>query len=321
MEYKDYYKTLGVSRDASQAEVKKAYRKLAAKFHPDKNPGNKKAENKFKELGEAYEVLKDPEKRKLYDQVGSDWKRYQQAGASADDFNWSQYGGGGGRGQRVHVNMDEMFGGGQQHSGSPFSSFFETIFGGGDPFGGGQPHARQYRSDARRKPAQKGRDSEAELAVKLDELFEGTEKQLRINGEKVKVKIPAGIEEGKRLKLKGRGEDGSVKGDLYLKVKIDVPDGIELKGKDIYQKIPIDLYIALLGGTYTAQTLQGKIKLQIPAETQFGKVFRLSGRGLPEFNKPAQRGDYFLKADIVLPTNLTEKEKKLIEKLAAEREQ
>lgn len=319
MEYKDYYKTLGISRDASQAEVKKAYRKQAAKFHPDKNPGNKKAENKFKELGEAYEVLKDPEKRKLYDQVGSDWKRYQQAGASADDFNWSQYGGGG-RGQRVHINMEDMFGGGHQQSGSPFSSFFETIFGGGDPFGGGQPHARQYRSDARRRSAQKGRDSEAELMVKLEELFEGAEKQLRINGEKVKVKIPPGIEEGKRLKLKGRGKDGTVKGDLYLKVKIDVPDGVELRGKDIHQKIPVDLYTALLGGSFTAQTLQGKIKLQIPAETQSGKVFRLSGRGLPEFNKPANRGDYFLKTDIVLPQKLNAKERELFKKLAAERE-
>jgi len=320
MEYKDYYKTLGVPRDASQAEIKKAYRKLAAKFHPDKNPGNKKAENKFKELGEANEVLKDPEKRKLYDQVGSDWKKYQQAGATADDFNWSQYGRGGGQEQRVHVNMDDMFGGRQQQGGSPFSSFFETIFGGGDPFAGGQPNARQYRSEAGRRTAQKGRDSEAELRVPLEDLFEGTEKQLRINGDIVKVKIPPGIEEGKRLKLKGKGEDGTVKGDLYLKVKIEVPDGIELKGNNIYQKIPIDLYTALLGGTYTAQTIQGKIKLSIPPETQHGNTFRLSGRGLPKFNNPTQRGDYFLKTEIELPTNLTDKEKKLIEKLAAERD-
>lgn len=321
MEYKDYYKTLGVPRDASQAEIKKAYRKLAAKFHPDKNPGNKKAENKFKELGEAYEVLKDPEKRKLYDQVGSDWKRYQQAGASADDFNWSQYGGAGGQGQRVHINMDEMFGGRQQQGGSPFSSFFETIFGGGDPFAGGQPQSGQFRSQAGRTRSQKGRDSEAELTVQLEDLFEGAEKQLRINGEKVKVKIPPGMEEGKRLKLKGRGEDGTVKGDLYLKVKIEVPDGIELKGKDIHQKIPIDLYTAILGGTYTAQTLQGKIKLNIPPETQYGNTFRLGGRGLPEFNKPDKRGDYFLKAEIELPQKLKAKEKELFKKLAAERKE
>jgi curved DNA-binding protein len=325
MEYKDYYKTLGVERNASQEEIKKKYRKLAAKFHPDKNPGNKRAEAKFKEIGEAYEVLKDPDKRKLYDQVGVDWKKYQQAGASPGDFNWSQYGGQGG--QRVNINFEDIFGGGHQQGssgGSSFSSFFETLFGGGDPFGGARQQAQQYQSDARRRATpRKGSDSEAEINVSLKEVLEGTEKQFRLNGERVKIKIPAGIEDGKRLKLKGKGravQPGIPRGDLYLKIKIDEPEGIERKGKDIYQTVPLDLYTALLGGKLTAQTLQGKIKLNIPPETPNGKVFRLAGRGLADFKKTGKRGDYFIRTEIQLPEKLTSKERELIKKLAAERE-
>ncbi len=325
MEYKDYYKILGVPRDASQDEIKKKYRKQAAKFHPDKNPGNKKAEAKFKEIGEAYEVLRDPEKRKLFDQVGSDWKRYKQAGANPNDFNWGQYSRPGGQGQRVHVNMEDLFGGaaGSQQgrssggSGSPFSTFFETLFGGADPFGGRQQQGRQQRTTSRRSAST--RDSEAEIPVQLKDLFEDTEKQLRVNGERVKVKIPAGIEEGKRLKLKGKGEGDKAKGDLYLKIKIVDPEGIERKGLNIHQTFPLDLYTAVLGGQVTAQTLQGKIKLNIPPETPNGKVFRLNGRGLPEFKNPEKRGDYFLKAEIELPDKLNAKERDLFRKLAAER--
>ncbi|TVQ66815.1 MAG: J domain-containing protein [Balneolaceae bacterium] len=323
MEYKDYYQTLGVARDASQEEIRKKYRKQAAKFHPDKNPGNKRAEKKFKEIGEAYEVLKDPEKRKLYDKVGSDWKRYEQAGAGADDFNWGQYARQGGQGQRVHINMDDMFGGapGSQQGrsgGSPFSSFFETLFGGADPFSGSQQQTRQHRTATRKSKTP--RDSEAEISVDLKDLFEGTEKQLRVNGERVKIKIPAGIEDGKRLKLKGKGEGDISKGDLYLKIRITEPEGVERKGLNIHQTFPLDLYKAVLGGQVTAQTLQGKIKLNIPPETPNGKVFRLAGRGLPELENPENRGDYFLKGEIELPGTLNAKEKELFRKLAYERD-
>ncbi|MCG2589319.1 DnaJ C-terminal domain-containing protein [Rhodohalobacter sulfatireducens] len=321
MEYKDYYNILGVSRDASQDEIKKKYRKLAAKYHPDKNPDDKSAEDKFKEIGEAYEVLKDPEKRKLYDQVGSDWKKYQQAGASADDFNWQQYANRGG-GQRI--NMEDIFGGGGHGgSGSPFSSFFETIFGGGgDPFGGRQSQARQYQSRTRQNIRQKGQDTRAEVNVDLKDVLTGTEKQFRINGERVKLKIPAGIEDGKRLKLKGKGQASQVggpKGDLYLKVNVRDPEGFKRRGNDIYQKVPLDLYTAVLGGELTAQTLNGKIKLNIPPETQNGRTFRLAGRGLPNFKKTGKKGDYYLKTDITIPENLTQKEKELFKKLAEER--
>ncbi|MCC5912846.1 MAG: J domain-containing protein [Balneolaceae bacterium] len=325
MEYKDYYKTLGVERDASQDEIKKKYRKMAAKFHPDKNPNNKRAEAKFKEIGEAYEVLKDPEKRKLYDKVGSDWKRYEQAGAGADDFNWSQYGGQrsgrGGRqyrsssGQRVHIDMDDMFGERAQDSGSPFSSFFETIFGGGQP-GNGGAQTRQRSGAFRRQPAQ---DAEAEVNVSLSDIFEGTVKHLRINGEKVKVRVPAGIEDGKRLKLKGKGKpdsSGRMKGDLYLKIRVDVPDGYKRVGKDVYQTVPVDLYTALLGGPITVQTLSGKVKLNIPAETQNGKTFRLPDKGLPAFNSTGNRGNYFIETQVQLPEKLTTKEKELIKRLS-----
>lgn len=322
MEYKDYYNILGVSRDASQDEIRKKYRKLAAKYHPDKNPDDKSAEDKFKEIGEAYEVLKDPEKRKLYDKVGSDWKRYQDAGASADDFNWQQYANRGG-GQRI--NMEDIFGGARGGGGgSPFSSFFETIFGGSDPFAGQQSQARQYQSQSRtgRTIRQKGRDTKAEVDVDLKDVLTGVEKQFRINGERVKLKIPAGIEDGKRLKLKGKGQlsqTGGSKGDLYLKVNVIEPEGFERKGNDIYQKVPLNLYTAVLGGELTAQTLNGKIKLNVPPETLNGRTFRLQGRGLPQFKKNGKRGDYFLKTEIEIPENLTSQEKELFKKLAEER--
>lgn len=324
MDYKDYYKTLGVSRDATQDEIKKKYRKMAAKFHPDKNPGNKRAEEKFKEIGEAYEVLKDPEKRKLYDQVGSDWKKYQQAGASADDFNWQQYarqGGGGGR-QRVNINMDDMFSGGRQSSGggSPFSSFFETLFGGGqfggnggDPFGGAASQGYSTRSRQRAKPA----DTEAQINVELSDVLHGVDKQLRIGHEKMKVKIPAGIEDGKRLKLKGKGQPGpdGRKGDLFLKINIREPEGYERKGKDIIQSVKLPVYKAALGGELKVQTLDGKVKLNIPPATQNGSMFRLSNRGLPEFKNPENRGNYYIKVSLSLPENLTQEEKRLYKKL------
>lgn len=318
VEYKDYYKTLGVSRDASKEEIRKKYRKMAAKFHPDKNPGNKRAEAKFKEIGEAYEVLKDPEKRKLYDQVGTDWKRYQQAGASAGDFNWGRYAGG--TGQRVHVNIDDLFGGGKRSTGSssPFSSFFETLFGGGDPFGGARQQSQQYRTQTAEPVQRRGADSAAEINVDLKDLLKGVEKQFRVNGEKVKVKIPAGIEDGKRLKLKGKGQQGirgGGKGDLYLKIRINEPEGFERKGNDIFQTVALDLYTAMLGGTLTVGTLQGRVKLNIPPETPNGKIFRLAGRGLPEFNNTGKKGDYFIKTEILLPEKLTDEELKLLKKL------
>lgn len=319
MEYKDYYKILGVARDASQKEIRKKYRKLAAKYHPDRNPDDDTAEAKFKEVGEAYEVLKDAEKRKLYDKVGANWKKYQQAGASADDFNWGQYARQGAH-QHVNINMEDLFGGQVRSSGgSPFSSFFETLFGGGgDTFGNWQ--AAQSRQQ---KTRSRGKDIKADITIGLKDLYTETEKQFRIHGERGKVNIPAGIEEGKRLRLQGKGlpaDGGGERGDLYLKVHIDIPEGFERRGNHIYQEVRLGLYTAVLGGELTVQTLKGKIKLDIPAGTQNGELFRLKGQGLPSFKNARVKGDYYLRMNVEIPEKLTTEEKELFRKLAEIRE-
>ena len=322
MDYKDYYKILGVGKSASQQEIKKAYRKLAAKYHPDKNPDDSSAEDKFKEVGEAYEVLKDPEKRKLYDQAGSDWKRYQRASEqTGGGFDWSQYAnqqqGGGGQ-YRTRVNMNDIFGDqaqgraqGPQGGGSPFSSFFDTLFGGG--------FQQQQQQPRGRGQAVTGADTAANVTVPLKDIFTDTTKTFRINGDRVKIKIPAGIEDGKRLKLKGHGNKASLgraRGDLYLKVHVDVPENIERKGRDIYQDFDLDLYSAVLGGSVVVDTLNGKLKLNIPEGTDNGKLFKFSGRGLPGMNGKGSKGNYYVRCNVKLPDKLSAKEKKLFKELA-----
>ena len=327
MDYKDYYKILGVDKSASQQEIKKAYRKLAAKYHPDKNPDDPGSEDKFKEVGEAYEVLKDPEKRKLYDQAGSDWKRYQRAGEqSGSEFDWSRYAsqqqqGGGGQ-YRTRVNVNDIFGeqsqgrgaGGGQ-SGNSFSSFFETLFGGGFQ----QQQNQQHQQTFRRQKAATGEDTAANVTLPLEDIFTDTSKTFRISGERVKVKIPAGIEDGKRLKLKGRGNKskfGASRGDLFLKIHVDIPENVERKGRDIYQDFDLDLYTAVLGGIVVVPTLNGKLKLNIPEGTDNGKLFKFPGRGLPGMNGKGGNGNYYVRCNVKLPEKLSDKEKKLFKNLA-----
>lgn len=327
MEYKNYYDILGVSKNASREEIRKAYRKLAAKYHPDKNPDDPSSEDKFKEIGEAYEVLKDPEKKKLYDKVGKDWKQYQRAGGTADDFNWSQYAGReqgfGGQGPSYRVNFDinDLFGGARARpgsgGGSPFSSFFEMLFGGGDPFGEAQTRTENFRTQNRETPVK--RDISAEVRISLDEAYTGASRTVRLAGEKMKVKIPPGIRDGQQLKLRGKGSSrvsGGQRGDLYLKVRVDEPKDFRRRGNDLYHDHPVDLVTAVLGGETKVTTLNGKVKLKIPAGTQSGKLFRIPGMGMPEFENPSKKGDFFVRAMIQVPEKLTREEKELFEKLA-----
>jgi len=314
VEYKDYYKTLGVQRNASQEEIKKAYRRLARKHHPDVNPDDKTAEERFKDINEAYDVLSDPEKRHRYDELGSRWKdfeHWQQAGgSSAWPFGWSP---GGGTQYRTVTpeELGDLFGQGG-------FDFFDFFFGGG---AGGRPAQRA----GRRTVSRRGQDVEQPVQITLEEAYSGTTRLLQMQEpdgrtRRLEVKIPAGVDSGSRVRISGQGGSGiggGAAGDFYLVVQVNPHPKFERKGDDIYITIPVDLYTLILGGEIDVPTLKGKtLKLKVPAETQNGRTFVLRGQGMPQLKNTQHHGDLYAAAEVLLPEKLSREEKKLFQQLA-----
>src|SRR5436190_1535863 len=324
MDFKDYYATLGVPKTATAKELKQAFRKLARKHHPDVNPNDKAAEAKFKELNEAYEVLGDPEKRKKYDELGANWRMYEQAGAGAGagagfpgGGEWNvNFGGGQGGGFRTMTEeqMREMFG-----EGDPFSDFFHTFFGGAAVGEESGPRGRAGRGRA----ARKGRDVEHELELGLEDAYQGAMRRFSIkhdgHARTVDVRIPPGVSDGSRVRVAGEGEHGSggaESGDLYLRIRLVQHPKFARKGRDLYTHVSVPLTTAVLGGEAEVQTLSGKpVRLKIPPTTQSGQVFRLKGHGMPAVGKPAEHGDLYVTVDVDLPRSLTNEQRKHFEEL------
>lgn len=311
MEYKDYYNILGVDRDADEQEIKRAYRKLALKYHPDKNPDDPNAEERFKEINEAYEVLGDPEKRAKYDQLGSSYRQWQQAGGQPGGFDWSQWTRGAPGGQRVRVDigdLGEMFGGG-------FSDFFEQIFAGGVPRGAGRSRSAR-RPGGRAQAHSRGRDLEQPITISFEEAYSGTTRTIRHNGRSLQVKIPPGAQTGTRVRLSGQGESGmGASGDLYLDVRVQPDDRFRRSGADLHTDVEVDLYTAVLGGEVEVPTPAGPVMLSVPAGSQPGQRFRLKGRGMPRLRDPEEHGDLYAHLNVQLPQDLSAEERELFEKL------
>ena len=307
MDYKDYYKILGVDRKANASEIKKAYRKLAMKYHPDRNPGNKQSEETFKDINEAYQVLSDTEKRGRYDQLGESYNTWQRSGGAASGFNWQDWvtQQPQGQGTRVNVeNFEDVFGGGL----GGFSEFFNSIFGGL----GGQPGAgtRVGRRTAAPNFVQP-------VKITLVEAFQGTERAFQVGDRRLEVKIPAGARTGTKVRVPGAGPaDGrGQQGDIYLEIEVVEDNRFERKGDDLYTDITIDLYTAVLGGQANVLTLAGSVLLTIPPGTQPGQTFRLAGRGIPHLKSPKDHGDLFARVKIQIPRQLSPEQRALFEQI------
>ena len=314
MEYRDYYKILGLNKNVGQDEIKKAYRKLARKYHPDVNPEDKTAGEKFSEINEAHEVLSDPEKRKKYDQFGSNWQQFEQSGGRPEDFNWSQWKSDPGSTYAYRTvtpeEFEELFGGA-----GGYSDFFETLFdatgrrGAGHGTGSGEFY---YQS-----PPQQGHDSEHRLQITLEEAFHGANRVLEWEDRrKIEAKIPRGVKTGSRVRLKGQGGRGSgagPPGDLYLIIEVLPHHRFERSGDDLKVVLPVDMFTLLLGGQVTVSSIDRSVSLDIPAGTSNERVFRLRGLGMPRIKKSNERGDLYATLRAVLPKNLNDKEKDLIQ--------
>lgn len=316
MEYKDYYKILGVDRDADEKDIKRAYRQLALKYHPDKNPDDQTAEERFKEINEAYEVLGDADKRAKYDQLGSSYRQWERMDGRGD-FDWSQWAGGRGAPGGVRVefgDLGEMFGGG-------FSDFFNAIFGGAPPgaagFGGARSRAGGFGGRQAAGQRMRGRDLRQSISITLDEAYHGTSRVVRRNGHDLEVSIPPGARNGTKVRLSGQGEAASGQaGDLYLVVNVESHSQFRRDGNDLHTDIEVDLYTAVLGGEVRVPTMAGAVMLTIPAGSQPGQQFRLRGKGMPHLKDPNRHGDLFAHLQIDIPAQLTEEERQLFEKLA-----
>ncbi|MCD0480212.1 J domain-containing protein [Chryseobacterium sp. LC2016-29] len=301
MAYIDYYKILGVDKSATQDDIKKAYRKQARKLHPDLNPNDKEAEQQFKQLNEANEVLSNPENRAKYDKYGEHWKHGEEY-EKAQQQQRQQYQGG---------NYGGGFSGADFGEGEDFSDFFQSMFGGA---GGGSK--RSSRGSASGKF--KGQDIHAELNLNLKDAATTHQQTFDINGKKVRITIPAGVYDGQQIKLKGYGNpgvNGGPNGDLYITFNINSDPNFERVGDDLKTKVTIDLYTAVLGGEVTINTLDGSVNLKVKPGTQNGAMVRLKGKGFPVYKKEGQFGDLFATYDVKLPTDLTEKQKELFEQL------
>ena len=315
VDYKDYYKILGVDKKASEKEIRQAYRKLARKYHPDVNPGDQAAEEKFKEINEANEVLSDPEKRKKYDELSS---YYQQYGRMPGAGYGPMGGDGGGRYEYRTVSpedLNDLFGGQ-----SPFSDFFETFF--SSSFAG-QPNVRTRTGGAGSQRAIKGQDIESSVDITLSEAYQGVTRVFELSdmdgsSKRIEVKIPAGVDEGSRIRIAGQGGQGTAgRGDLYLRVHILPDSRFTREGQTLRTKLVVPLATAILGGEVRVITPDARgLMLRIPPETPNGKSFRLRGQGMPQLGQPDKRGDLYAEVSVVLPTHLNEEQRRLFEDFA-----
>lgn len=295
MAYIDYYKILGLDKSATQEDIKKAYRKLARKYHPDLNPNDKEANRMFQQINEAHEVLSDPEKRKKYDQYGENWKH-------ADEFEKARQTQG--RGQSAQWGNTAFGSAGDEDA---FSDFFQSLFG----QAGGRSRSRQTKF--------RGQDYNAELHLTLTDAYVTHKQTLTVNGKNIRITIPAGIEDGQVIKLKGHGGpgvNGGPNGDLYITFVIENNTQFNRVGNDLYATVDLDLYTAILGGDVVVDTLDGKVKLKVKPETQNGTKIRVKGKGFPVYKQEGRFGDLFITYEIKLPTNLTEQQKELFRQLA-----
>jgi curved DNA-binding protein len=294
MEFIDYYKILGVSKNASEEDIKKAYRKLARKHHPDLNPNDKEAHKKFQQINEANEVLSDPAKRKKYDQYGKDWQHAEQF----EQARQSQQRGQGFGGQGFTGDFE----------GGDFSDFFTSMF--------GDMHGGSFRQ---RQTKYRGEDYQAELQLNLIDVYKTHQQVLTVNGKNIRITIPAGVENGQKIKIKGHGGpgiNGGPNGDLYITFHIINNSSFRRDGNDLHTTIDLDLYTAVLGGEITVDTLNGKVKLKVQPETQNGTRIKLKGKGFPVYKKEEEFGDLVITFQIKIPTKLNERQKELFEQLS-----